>query len=75
MLLILALLACTAGPESKEDADGDGLLSSVDCDDNDAGVGLPSTFYGDGDGDGYGAATISVEECAAPSGFVDNAED
>ncbi len=75
MLLLLSLLACTGETQEKLDADGDGLLATVDCDDNDAAVGLPGTWYGDGDADGFGNATISVEECAAPQGFVDNADD
>jgi hypothetical protein len=87
MLLALLLLACgTDGPKDDtgrddsgearvEDADGDGLLSSVDCDDTDADVGLASTFYGDGDGDGYGVESVSVEACVAGDGFVANADD
>ena len=75
MLLLLSLLACTGETDEKLDADGDGLLATVDCDDNDAAVGLPGTWYGDGDADGFGITTISVEECAAPQGFVDNADD
>jgi large repetitive protein len=75
MLFLLALLACTSGSPDKEDADGDGLLASVDCNDNDASIGLGSTFFGDGDGDGFGVASITVEACSLPDGFADNAED
>ena len=78
MILLLSLLACTGETgetEEKLDVDGDGLLATVDCDDTDATVGLPVPWYGDGDADGFGNATISVEDCTAPSGFVDNADD
>ncbi len=78
MLFLISLLACTGETgetDEKLDVDGDGLLATVDCDDNDASVGLPTLWYGDGDTDGFGIATISVEECTAPSGFVDNADD
>jgi hypothetical protein len=35
----------------------------------------PLTFYEDADDDGFGAAGTEVEGCAAPDGFVDNADD
>lgn len=65
MLLLISLLACSGGTgetDEKLDIDGDGLLSAVDCDDNDAAVGLPTSWYGDGDADGFGNTTIFVEE-------------
>jgi hypothetical protein len=37
--------------------------------------GLLSTYYADGDGDGYGDEAASVEACAMPEGYVDNADD
>ncbi len=40
-----------------------------DCDGTIDG-GLTYTWYADADGDLYGDASISVEDCAAPSGFV-----
>ncbi|HNH49334.1 MAG TPA: hypothetical protein PKY30_19965, partial [Myxococcota bacterium] len=64
MIFLLSLLACTGETgesDEKLDADGDGLLATVDCDDTDAAVGLPVLWYGDGDADGFGNATISVE--------------
>lgn len=79
MTLLLLLLACPTPADSDSktpsDADGDGILATVDCDDSDAEVGLPTSFYGDSDGDGYGKDGLMVEECAAPSGFVANADD
>lgn len=34
-----------------------------------------STFYADEDGDGYGEASMSVEACDAPAGYVANSTD
>lgn len=34
-----------------------------------------STFYADQDGDGYGEASMSVEACDAPAGYVANSTD
>lgn len=32
-------------------------------------------FYADTDGDGYGDANATIQDCVAPSGYVDNADD
>ncbi len=37
--------------------------------------GVKLTYYQDNDGDGYGNATVSVQACAAPSGYVANNTD
>jgi hypothetical protein len=68
--LLLALLACGA-----EDADLDGFAASVDCDDTDPRVGPALTFYTDADADGYGDEASPIEDCEAPEGAVDNADD
>ena len=36
------------------DSDGDGVDSTVDCDDSNGSVGGPTTYYIDSDGDLYG---------------------
>ncbi len=57
------------------DADGDTIPASDDCDDNDAAVGLPGTYYADSDGDGQGNPELMAELCAGGDGFVDNMDD
>ncbi len=65
------------------DADGDGVKSAGDCDDNDASVGAAETYYYDSDGDGFGGDTGSYyydteQYCpdeSVPSYHVDNDED
>ena len=47
-----------------------------DCDGStDDGAAAPQSWYADDDGDSYGDPDISVEDCDAPSGYVDNDED
>lgn len=57
------------------DPDGDGVLWPDDCDDDDAAVAEPLTFFRDGDADGFGDATTTTTDCTAPDGYVDNADD
>ncbi len=51
------------------------------CDglDNDCNLvvdeGVQSPFWGDADGDGYGDEAVETSACAAPSGYVPNADD
>jgi len=61
--------------DDRFDLDGDGLRYDEDCDDDDATVGGPGTFYADVDGDGYGDEDSAVESCEAPSGLVTEAGD
>ena len=58
-----------------DDADGDGILSGVDCDDLDDSVGGPTTWYRDADGDGFGTPATSQTSCAQPAGYVANNTD
>lgn len=53
----------TPKPDSEADADGDGILATEDCDDADANVGGPSTWYTDADGDSFGADASAVVAC------------
>ena len=47
-----------------------------DCDgDTDEGAAAPQTWYADDDGDSFGDSDLTVEDCEAPSGYVDNGED
>ena len=63
-LLVLALMACSGDKDSAEpqdpspttsvrdDADGDGVPVSQDCDDEDASVGAAQDWFVDNDNDG-----------------------
>ncbi len=57
------------------DGDGDGLSYVDDCDDDDAAVLGPMTWYIDYDGDGYGYAGVVSMSCEAMTGWVDNMDD
>ncbi len=59
-------------PGADEHCDG----TDEDCDGtvDDAPVDA-DTWYGDADGDGYGEPTVTVEACAAPSGYAGEASD
>ena len=58
------------------DDDDDGVLSVVDCDDDDATVGASGVdMYADADGDGYGDATSSATLCGATTGYSSNGND
>ena len=60
----------TAYPGATEVCDGD----LEDCDGS-SDEGVLSTFYKDKDKDGYGDAAKSVEDCSAPTGYVDDDTD
>ena len=52
----------------------DGLDNDCDCDGS-IDEGVKQVFYMDFDGDGYGFASVSVQACSAPAGFVANKTD
>ncbi len=54
------------------DEDCDGLVDSDDPSVDPAGF---RTFYADADGDGYGDATVSVQDCDTPAGYVPDGRD
>jgi hypothetical protein len=62
VLVTLLSLACQ---DDKEPADS-GLVETGSC---------LSTWYIDYDGDGFGSASYTEDACAAPQGYVDNADD
>jgi hypothetical protein len=69
------------------DADGDGygagspvacgVANNSDCNDEDAAVHAPLTYYRDNDGDGFGDLNNSISECSStpPAGYVVNGSD
>jgi hypothetical protein len=67
------LVSCTkAGPA---DVDEDGVTSDIDCDDSDANVGEPGSYFADADGDGYGRATAPIEACGVGDGVAATGDD
>ena len=78
LTLLLFLSACAFITDEQEDArkdpDGDGIPIGTDCDDGDATIGRPGTWYADADGDGFGSSD-TVTACVPGSGYVDNADD
>ncbi len=68
--LFVLLLGCPGTPEGKVvDADGDGLSSTTDCDDDDASVGATRSWNVDDDGDGYGVP-LEDGSCGQPANAV-----
>ena len=57
------------------DVDADGVEGAIDCDDGDADVREPSTWYRDHDEDGFGDPNRSRLACEKPTSFVDNNAD
>jgi len=53
-----------------DDADGDGIPSGDDCDDNDPQVGDGFDWFADTDSDGFGDPDDTVYACDAPTGYV-----
>ncbi|MCP4807857.1 MAG: hypothetical protein GY884_21140 [Proteobacteria bacterium] len=72
--MILLALACakeTPGIDTSfQDADEDGVEWLDDCDDYDAEVGAPLTWYADTDGDGFGNLATATDACEQPNAFV-----
>ncbi len=81
-LQILWLLSCSGcifisdeHAADRLDVDEDGVVHTLDCDDNDASVGEPYHWYADLDGDTFGDPENSTQSCDPPSGYVDDASD
>ena len=82
LLLTVAVLSFASGcgppgtnPKLVTDRDGDGLEGAEDCDDTDAGVGGPTSWWFDGDLDGHGSATETDTFCEQPEGYVAAGDD
>ena len=81
MLLTLAFFACTKGnPDDSGDSEScvpeDEICNGVDDDcDGDVDEDLLVQFFADADGDGFGDPAVSVEDCEAPSGHVEDGTD
>jgi hypothetical protein len=58
----------------RKDRDGDGVSFEEDCDDADASLGLPQSWFADVDGDGFGFGEEN-SSCEVPSASADNGED
>ncbi len=63
------------GNQCDSDRDGDGIVNTTDCDDTDASVGGPGTWYTDADGDGYGDPSAPQSACTQPAGTVTDTSD
>lgn len=59
------------------DADADGVIAELDCNDSDAAISSLQTYYLDADGDTLGSSIDSTAVCSAtaPSGYVTNTND
>ncbi len=57
------------------DADGDGVYSAQDCNDNDPTILGPTDWYQDLDHDGYGNPDSVMLACSQPPGYVANNQD
>lgn len=70
-------ITCPAAPVTTVDADSDGVISTLDCNDSDATISANRTYYRDADGDGLGlsSSTTSVCSLTAPTGYVSNSTD
>lgn len=62
---LLLLLACGGAI----DADGDGVVAELDCDDSDPDLGAAQLWYADADEDGVGG-DVSVATCGEPRYFA-----
>jgi hypothetical protein len=58
------------GDVCDDDADGDNILATDDCDDLDAQIGAATVWYADADGDGFGDDANSTVACDQPVGYV-----
>src|SRR6185295_5494300 len=79
---------CDDARKLYRDSDGDGYGSTIlvacggvtnntDCNDNNAAIHAPITYYRDADNDGFGGASSSTSLCqlTPPSGYVTNNSD
>ncbi len=81
LALSFPLVACHGGTKDTSvtnvgvDADGDGVPTGTDCNDEDPSVGAATTWYTDSDGDGHGDPNSATTSCTAPEGSVATGDD
>jgi len=63
------------GDVCDDDADGDGVPATEDCDDTDADIGGAITWYADTDNDGFGDDNDTQIACTQPDGYVNQGGD
>lgn len=65
------------GDVCDDDADGDGYVAGQDCDDLDAAIFEPATYFADTDADGYGDPDDTTAACTLtpPNGYVADGTD
>ena len=79
--LTLLLAGCLPPlPEGGDDADGDGVEASIDCDDDDPEVGAGESWYLDADEDSYGdpdapSAQLVCPGTSGPEGYLPEGTD
>ncbi len=61
-ILLPLWFACT-DTEKADDADGDGIPTLEDCNDEDPSIGTAQTWYADADGDVFGDENTAQESC------------
>ncbi len=57
------------------DGDGDGLGHCDDCDDSDASITVPTTWFEDTDGDGFGIRGSTIDACELPEDYSASNDD
>ncbi|MFK7929255.1 MAG: putative metal-binding motif-containing protein [Myxococcota bacterium] len=71
LALVVSLATIACNNPSNTDADRDGVMADVDCNDFDASAGAETLWFADADGDGWGdEAAGSTSACDRPAGYA-----